>query len=266
MDCEKIREPMFEDPDSAEVLEHVKSCPECRKTHELMTRAVGVLKQKDNVTEAVMKKVKKAERMKRLSLITKIAAVAVFVLMAGIFAKIAIDNGLEKTEKSVSEDRFSKAESSYPTTNGTYGAVDDAASDYDAAFEPEAPMEEPMSPSPSDPEEETASDGLCDMERVEAESPSVLEDDTNMLLNQYKSMNSLPMHTADIVVSGDNIQYAKEMLEDLSPSTEDSHIVINGDFYFEAQRVLENAGFDIILTTSAETIKKTLVYFDSLIK
>ena len=267
MDCTKAREVMWEEELSKEFFDHIESCPECKKAYELVKKTRTVLKTRDNMEGAVMKKIKKAERARKISLITKIAAVFVAVLAVGIFAKIIIDNGLERSDKAVSEDQITEEKNEEFSTgsNGNYGAVDDGLMDKDEVFKPSAPMEEPMFPAPEAPEETPA-----EAEPANPGSDAITEDsaknDVVMFLNEYKDMNSLSAHTADIVVSGDNIKYAQEILEDYSPETYDSHLEIQGDFYFEVMKSLDSNGFEVIFSTSAETIRKTLIYFDSLLK
>ncbi len=273
MDCTKARELMWEDELSEEFFAHIEGCPECRKAYELVKKTKAVLNRPDDMEGAVMKKIKKAEHARKISLITKVAAVFVAVLAVGIFAKIIIDNGLEKSGRDASENNIVMTEKedgfSASGSNGTYGEFvdkgltdkEDSADDYDVA--PEEPYyEEPMAPSIE--EAPSASDRYTPDGTQNKEDLS--KDDVNMFLNEYKDMNTLPVHTADIVVSGDNIKYAREVLEKFSPEQCDYHIEIQGDFYFEVQEALQGADFEIVLTTSSETIKKTLVFFDSLIK
>lgn len=267
MDCTKARDLMWEDSQPSEFFEHLDICPECRRAYELVKKTRGVFKAPDNMTIPVMDRIKKSERARRISLITKIAAVFVAVMMVGIFAKIIIDNGLDRTKKSAPE-HFTTDSTLSTESNGAFdGVVEDA---FDTPMEPSyAEPESPMLDTPAAEEapspDYSTYEGMT-KDEASVESDMIFEDDANMLLNEYKAMNFLSVHTADIVVSGSDTKNALEVLSEFSPSLCDYHIEIVGDFYFEAQKELEREGFEIVLSSASESIKKTLIYFDSLIK
>lgn len=122
------------------------------------------------------------------------------------------------------------------------------------------------------PEESMIDDTPVAFDKEEAkdtpvtESAPVYADDVGMLMNVYKDMHSLSYHTADIIVSGGDLSGVCDTLFELGAQNVDSHVEINGDFYFEAQELLALAGFDILYVSSSESVNKTLIYFEDLMK
>ena len=260
MDCTQAKELMWETDLPEEFFEHIESCPECKKEYELIKKTKTALASKDDMTCRILVAAMMEKRRRLAARIIRVAAVFLVVLSVGIFARLAIDSGL-KFEQDSAENfapalDYDAAESVTGTTNGFFDG-----GTKDEYFE----VNEPASP-----EDSFMDSVITESEAVEEEAPvaedMVFDDDVSMLMNVYKDMHGLSYHTADIIVSGDDTLGASDALEELGARMVDSHIEIEGDFYFEAQELLTRAGFDVLFVSSSESVNKTLVYFEELIK
>ena len=263
MDCTQARELMWEKNLPEEFLAHIEACPECKKEYELVRKTKNALSSKDDLKERILVAAALDKRRRTALRITRIAAVFLVVFAVGIFGKLALDSGLKLVndcEMDFAPTTEHKSESSTVggTQNGFFEMLDGAASKDSVEAEPMAP-EEPMEPPVVESEE-----------AVEEEAPavedSIFADDVGMLMNIYKDMHSLSYHTADIIVSGSDMTGVCDALSELGAQIVDSHIEIEGDFYFEAQDCLTRTDFDILLASSSESVNKTLVYFEDLLK
>jgi len=265
MDCKQAKELMWEKDLSAEFLEHIESCPECKSEYELIKRTKTALSSKDNLTERILVAATLDKRRRTALKITRIAAVFLVVFAVGIFAKLALESGLKTAndcEMEFAPTTQNKSESStvVGTQNGFFETFDGALGcDRAEAEEPMASEESMDKPVVEDMEE--AVEGLPTVE-----SDRVYSDDVGMLMNVYKDIHSLSYHTADIIVSGDDVSGVCDTLFELGAEKVDLHVEIDGDFYFEAQDLLVRAGFDILYVSSSESVNKTLIYFEDLMK
>ena len=282
VDCNRAREIMWDEPQNEELLEHIASCPECKSEYELINKTKSALSSKDE-TSGIMARIRKEEHRRKISKITKFAAVAVLALAVGIFGKLALDSGLKRAEKADDADCVFEAES---TTDGYTGTTDNG--DF-KDFEYSKPMEpsSPPSASPMNPEPESAvSDDAVsnkyteypseeepeapverEEEALESETSQIVRDeaDTIWLFGNYKADNNIPSHTADVIVSGDDISGVAQLLCDYGAYVQSSHVVIDKDVYSEVQKLLSEAGFEILTATSSENVLKTVIYFKELL-
>lgn len=265
MDCKQARELMWEKDLPAEFFAHIETCSDCRKEYELIKKTKTALSSKDNVKERILVAATLDKRRRTALRITRIAAAFLVVFAVGIFAKLALDTGLKTAndcEANFAPNLEYKAESSTAATVG--GILFDGVAN-DEFYEAEEPMESTESEEDYDvphAEEPMAEKPVT----TEDAKNEILRDDVGMLMNVYKDMHSLSYHTADIIVSGDDVSGVCNALYELGAEEVDSHIEIAGDFYFEAQDLLTRAGFDILYVSSSESINKTLIYFEDLMK
>lgn len=265
MDCTQAKELMWENDLPEEFFEHIEACPECKNEYELVKKTKIALSSKDNMKERILVAATLDKRRRTALKITRIAAAFLVVFAVGIFARIAIDSGLKTANDSEMELaptlNYDKAESAVGTTNNGFTGLFDGASKDDR----EEFAEEPMAP-----EEPMEAPIVESEEALEEEAPtvedSIFSDDVCMLMNVYKDMHSLSYHSADIIVAGGDIVGVCDALHELGAVIVDSHIEIEGDFYFEAQDIVTLAGFDTLFASSSESVNKTLVYLVDLIK
>ena len=268
MDCKQAKELMWEKDLPAEFFEHIETCPECKSEYELVKKTKTALSSKDDLTERILVAAMLDKRRRTALRITRIAAVFLVVFAVGVFGKLALDSGLKTAndcEMNFAPTTEYKSESSTVggTQNGFFETFDGAMSEDAAEAEPMTP-EEPMEKPVAEDREEIMEETVEDLPTVE--SDRVYADDVGMLMNVYKDMHSLSYHTADIIVSGDDVSGVCDTLFELGAEKVDSHIEIDGDFYFEAQDLLVRAGFDILYVSSSESVNKTLIYFEDLMK
>ncbi|MBR5460569.1 MAG: hypothetical protein IKV53_06835 [Clostridia bacterium] len=273
MDCNRFHELMWEDTVPDEALKHFEECPECKKEYELVKKMRSSLASSENMTGRIMARIVKEKRRQLFKNVTKIAAAFVVLVAVGFFARIAINSGFVAKESVNDNGAFDREEiglvtkSESTTANDQDYSSDGSSNDmFDYNYPMEAEPEEDfvaMEPESPKPEPETASGTTVKEEVLESEEAPA--HDLYMLLNEYKYNHGISQHTADIIVSGGSLDEVLDTLYELGAVIVDSHVEINGDFYFEAQMLLEKAGFTVALTSSSETIKKTLVYFEDLL-
>ena len=261
MDCKQIRELMWENDLPEEFFEHIEACPECKSEYELARKTKTALSSRDDLKERILVAAT-LEKRRRIALnITRIAASLMVVLAVGIFAKLAIDSGMKTAEDCEAELPptlgYDRAESMVGTTNGFGELLDGVVKDEAAVEEAESSM--PYQDKPIEAP-------TVELEEAVIEEDVAFEDDACMLMNVYKDMHELSYHTADIVVAGDDLAGVINALSELGAQRVDSHIEIEGDFYFEVQDCLARADFDILFVSSSESVKKTLIYLEDLIK
>lgn len=256
MDCERIRELMWENELDNDALAHIEACPDCKKDYEIIKATRSALASKKNFKEGIMAKIKAEKRHRTLSIMYRSAAVVLLIFALGIFYKAIVNTASVKEDASINGAFVGNSTESESVTmdsvvsdgcSDTQNSIFDYAADAkdDALTEVVPDAEEPMGASPQD-----------------KEPPS---HDTYMLLNEYKDMQSISQHTGDIIVAGDNIDGALKALVEMGAVKNGSHIEIAGDFYFEAQELLKSSGFTIVTASSAEWVTKTVIYFEDLL-
>ncbi|MBQ9975100.1 MAG: hypothetical protein IJP16_01205 [Clostridia bacterium] len=274
MTCNDFRSYMWEDNVPDEALKHLEECPECKKEYELVKKMRSSLASSEDMTGRIMARIVKEKRRQIFKTVSRIAAALVILFAVGIFARLAINSGFVAKESVNDNGAFESEEIGFVTKSESTASDDrDYSSDgslndiFDYNYPMEAEPEEdfvPMEPESPAPEPETAS-GSPNMEKDTVESEEAPAHDLYMLLNEYKDNHGISQHTADIIVSGGSLDEVLDTLYELGAVIVDSHVEIDGDYYFEAQTLLEKAGFTVALTSSSETVKKTLIYFEDLL-
>ncbi len=274
MNCDNFRRLMWEDNLPDEALKHLEECPECKKEYELVKKMRSSLASREDMTGRIMAGIVKEKRRQIFKTVSRIAAALVILFAVGIFARLAIGSGFIAKESVNDNGAFDREEIGFVTKSESSATDDrDYSSDgslndiLDYNYPMEAEPEEDFIPrepeSPKCEPEMPSSGATVKEESVEIEEAPA--HDLYMLLNEYKDIYGISQHTADIIVSGGSLDGVLDALYELGAVIVDSHVEIDGDFYFEAQTLLEKAGFTVTLTSSSETVKKTLIYFEDLL-
>ncbi len=261
--CEKLWDfDELSESEKEEIIVHLAECEECRKEYALIKSVqenpapVAI-----SVADRVVKTLEK-ERVRRRPLkLVKYSAAAclVLVLCLSLYFNM-FDKFAAETEDCADFELSLKAETAF---DGAVGTTDNGAKneffDYaepESIFEEEKPAQEDVSAlEPEAPEPPKASMGVLD------EAP---EADEQMKLNLYKEMHTLSSHSSDIVVEGGDIDSALEVLAHLDAVLTDDHLELEGDVTVDTVKALSQNGFEVIYTTSSETVFKTLVFFNGL--
>lgn len=235
MDCKKALELIWEKEAGPELEEHLKTCESCQRDRALIEKLHTSFCAPDRIVENTMKKIKKEKRRHTLLNITKIAAALVVVAALAFFAKSYITSNT-KAENDAGVDN----EAAVGTTDRF-----DTYSDVVVDMEPE------------EPSVEAEEDVLHD---VTTPSQTVDFNDLYIRLFSFKDSLLLTSKSCDFVVDANESEVLKA-LAPYSPELIDGYILLDSDFTHEVTESLTNAGIEILITTSSESVSKTFIFF-----
>ncbi len=269
MDCEKTRELLWDfddldDGEKAEILSHLQSCRECSGEFEIIkkvqsTTVAPEISVADKVIERISKEKLRTSPLKALRYTTA-------ACLALVFCAFLLLRTFDKKDAAAENDAAlapeMKAESVFDTADG---------GDYNFLYSENYSDEETAMGSVT--VTTTTQDNLKDFQNVAEDSLAVEsepeaagktppEADEQMKLNYYKDALDISSHTVDLVVSGRDIDKALEVLAPFGAVRVENHVEIEGDFSLEVEKILLENSFNPLYSTSSETPRKTLVFFE----
>lgn len=263
MTHEKAKELMWENENSSELSDHIENCEECRKEYETVKRLKKVFASDKDISQTVMYKINLQKRRRFIHRL--INACAIVFLSVAVTAIVKFANPGNKFSNNADVESVINESSSTLSVKSPEEISDNIEKKIGDVEDFVSPGHETADKSFSDENNSNDDGKLDDKNSYTKSDESYTDADLYMLLSDYKDSLSLPYHTADIIVMGSDINKALDYLSPIGAIQEEKYIKIDGDAYFEAQKILTDAGFKIEFTTSSESIFQTFIFFADLL-
>ncbi len=260
MTHEKAKELMWENENSKELSDHIENCEECRKEYEAVKRLKKIFTSDKDISKSVMYKINLQKRRRFIHRLINVCAVVFCLFAVTAIVKFA-NPGKKFSNNADCGSVVNESMSSTPSVKSPEEISDSIEENNGDVEDFVSPGHETADKSFLD---ENNSNDDCKLDNKNSQTKSdesYTDTDLYMLLSDYKDSLSLPYHTADIIVTGYDINKALDYLSPIGAIQEEKYIKIDGDAYFEAQKILADAGFKIEFTTSSESIFQTFIFF-----